>query len=191
MFLFTHFLLVAYASTVGIIIIYTFIVDKKLFHAKFYNTVTKTELNASFLIVVRYLLSTHYAFITTNVMLFVISITLLGFLIYHLNLIRLGFTSTERNKQIKVMRYIRIIRDTLIKIAKDKKYNLKERELNENEIKKFKDISFNQPDYNLDLINEEELNNFYSFCIQSLIVFKQNPYKQNFMKSLISILKEK
>ena len=131
MFLLTHFLLVAYASAVGIIIIYTFVVDKKLFHAKYYNTLTKTELNASFFIVVRYLLSTHYAFITTNVMLFVISITLLGFLIYHLNLIRLGFTSTERNKQIKVMRYIRIIRDTLIKIAKlltrkEKKNDIKE-----------------------------------------------------------------
>lgn len=191
MFLLSHFLLVAYASTIGIIIIYTFVVDKKLFHAKYYNTLTKTELNASFFIVVRYLLSTHYAFITTNIMLFVIAITLLGFFIYHLNLIRLGFTSTERNKQIKVMRYLRIIRDTLINVAKEKKYNLKEKELNENEIKKYKDITFNQPDYNLDLINEEELNNFYSFCIQSLIVFKQNPYKQPFMKNLISILKEK
>jgi len=191
MFLLSHFLLVAYASTVGIIIIYTFVVDKKLFHAKYYNTLTKTELNASFFIVVKYLLSTHYAFITTNIMLFVISITLLGFFIYHLNLIRLCFTSTERNKQIKVMRYLRIIRDTLINLAKDKKFNLKEKELNENEIKKFKDIAFNQPDYNLDSINEEELNNFYSFCIQSLIVFKQNPYKQPFIKNLISILKEK
>ena len=191
MFLLTHFLLVAYASAVGIIIIYTFVVDKKLFHAKYYNTLTKTELNASFFIVVRYLLSTHYAFITTNIMLFVITITLLGFFIYHLNLIRLGFTSTERNKQIKIMRYLRIIRDTLVKVAKEKKFNIKEKKLNENEIKKFKDITFNQPDYNLDLINEEELNNFYSFCIQSLFVFKQNPYQQPFMKNLISILKEK
>jgi hypothetical protein len=87
------------------------------------------------------------------------------------------------------MSYIRIIRDTLLQLAKQKNFKLNDKNLKEDEIKKFKDITFNQPDFDLDSINEEEINTFYNFCVQSLIVFKQNPYKISFTKNLINILK--
>jgi hypothetical protein len=87
------------------------------------------------------------------------------------------------------MRYIRIIRDALFNLAKQKNFKLNEKILKEDEIKKYKDITFNQPDFDLDSLNEEEINTFYYFCVQSLIVFKQNPYKLSFKKNLMNILK--
>ena len=88
---------------------------------------TNEEINSSYKVVFQYLIYNYYAFIATNIMLIVISITLFVFMCYHLNLIKLNFTNSERNKQVKTIRYLNLIKETLHNMAKKKlrKYYLR------------------------------------------------------------------
>ena len=179
-FLFLHFILTTYSSSLGFYLIYNYTVEKKLFKAHFYNPITNEEVNSSLKIIFQYLLSNFYAFIATNIMLIVISITLFAFICFHLNLIRLNFTNSERNKQVKTIRYLNLIKDTLKNISEKKKFKLEIKELSAEEIKKYKRICFCEPEFDLDSLDENELNTFYNFTLQSIIIFRKNPYYKGF-----------
>ena len=120
LFLFVHWILVTYSGSLGLYLIYNLIIEKKLFKVHFYNPMTNEEINSSYKVVFQYLIYNYYAFIATNIMLIVISITLFVFMCYHLNLIKLNFTNSERNKQVKIIRYLNLIKETLHNMAKKK-----------------------------------------------------------------------
>ena len=123
LFLFVYWILVTYSGSLGLYLIYNLIIEKKLFKVHFYNPMTNEQINSSYKVVFRYLIYNYYAFIATNIMLIVISITLFVFICYHLNLIKLNFTNNERNKQVKTIRYLNLIKQTLHNMAKKKLRN--------------------------------------------------------------------
>ena len=149
---------------------------------------TNEEINSSYKVVFQYLIYNYYAFIATNIMLIVISITLFVFMCYHLNLIKLNFTNSERNKQVKTIRYLNLIKETLHNMAKKKNYKIEIKELLPEEIKKYKHITFYEPEFDIDTLNEQDLNSFYNFTLQSIIIFKKNPYYKGFKKEFIDII---
>ena len=188
LFLFVHWILVTYSGILGLYLIYNLIIEKKLFKVHFYNPMTNEEINSSYKVVFQYLIYNYYAFIATNIMLIVISITLFVFMCYHLNLIKLNFTNSERNKQVKTIRYLNLIKETLHNMAKKKNYKIEIKELLPEEIKKYKHITFYEPEFDIDTLNEQDLNSFYNFTLQSIIIFKKNPYYKGFKKEFIDII---
>ena len=188
LFLFVHWILVTYSGSLGFYLIYNLIIEKNLLKAHFFNPITNEEIQSNYKVVFQYLLYNYYAFIATNIMLIVISITLFVFMGYHLNLIKLNFTTSERNKQVKTIRYLNLIKDTLNNMAKKKNYKIEIKELLPEEIKKYKHITFYEPEFDIDSLNEQDLNSFYNFTLQSIIIFKKNPYYKGFKKAFIDMI---
>ena len=62
--------------------------------------------------------------------------------LYHIYMIKGGFTTNERNKQVKTIRTMKIIREILIEVAKVKKYTFHFKQLSGDEIQKYKHITF-------------------------------------------------
>jgi hypothetical protein len=73
-------------------------------------------------------------------------------------------------------------------MAKKKNYKIEIKELLPEEIKKYKHITFYEPEFDIDTLNEQALNSFYNFTLQSIIIFKKNPYYKGFKKEFIDII---
>ena len=73
--------MVTYSRSLGLYLIYNLIIEKKLFKVHFYNPMINEEINSSYKVVFQYLIYNYYAFIATNIMLIVISITLFIFML--------------------------------------------------------------------------------------------------------------
>lgn len=181
-------ILTAYGAGLGLVLLYYFIVNNNLLKAVFYNKHNDEKVDASYWVVFKYVVGRNYAFFATLVMLIAIAITLIIFLIYHFNLIKMNLTSTERNKQVKAIRYMHLIKQTLLVVCKEKSFKTSFKELSSEDIIKYKHIAFNQPEYDLDQLSEEEVNNFYNFADQSIILYRINPYSKGFYSNLKDII---
>jgi len=98
------------------------------------------------LTVYRYAIFTNYALFCVTVLTFVISIVLIIFTFYHLNLIRKGNTSIEASKRDRISKYINIVRSTLFGLIKEKGFNMTSdnysKNLKDNDILKYKELMF-------------------------------------------------
>jgi palmitoyltransferase len=189
-FIFMHWVLVTYASVLSCAIFYYEIKDKKLFDQIFYDVKTGQKYKADYKTVFRYLLWNNYSLIASTLMLIFMSVFLIFFLYFQFKLLINGYTSNEKNRQERRIKYMELIKETLEKIAKEKKIELKDMKLNSKEIKKYKQIAFKEIDTDLEGLNEKQINEFYNFTKESIFSYQINPYRKNtlFMKILNKII---
>ena len=123
-------------------------------------------------------------------MLIFMSVFLIFFLYFQFKLLIKGYTSNEKNRQERRIKYMELIKETLEKIAKEKKIELKDMKLNSKEIKKYKQIAFKEIDTDLEGLNEKQINEFYNFTKESIFSYQINPYRKNtlLMKILNKII---
>lgn len=102
-----------YAGILGFSILYTYILKNRLFQTRFYNKLTNEHVETSYIVIIKYVMSKNYIFFASNVLLLTIGITLLVFVVYHFNLLRLNVTTNEKLKRDKMIKYMIIIKDTM------------------------------------------------------------------------------
>ena len=178
-FIFSHWVLVTYASIFGLSFFFYEIKEKDLFNQKFYDFKTKQQYKATFITIFRYLLWKNYIFFASVVMLLSTSFFLFFFMYYQFKLFIKNLTSTEQNKQDRCIQYMKSIMEALEQIAQKKKYKIVEIKLSQKDIFKYKDIAFKKTDTDLNTLNEKQINEFYSFAKESIFSFKFNPYYKN------------
>ena len=178
-FIFIHWVLVSYASILSCSFFYFEIKEKKLFEQIFYDVTTGERYNATYITVFRYLLWKNYYFIATTLMLIFMSFFLIFFLYFQFKLLLQNYTSNEKNRLDRRIKYMELIKDSLEKIAKRKNIILLDIKLNSKEIKKYKDIAFNKPDTDLEELDEKQVNEFYNFTKECIFSFNINPYRKN------------
>ena len=185
-FLFTHWILVTYASILSLSFFYYEIKEKDLFNQIFYDYQEKKQIKATYMTVFRYLLWKNYILFATTFMLLSTSIFLMYFMYYQFKLIIQNLTSTEKNKQDRCIQYMKVIIEALEQISNKKNHKIVEVKLNSREIAKYKEIAFKKTDTDLETLNEKQINEFYSFAKESIISYKINPYYKNTL--LLNIL---
>ena len=112
-------------------------------------------------------------------MLIFMSFFLIFFLYFQFKLLLQNYTSNEKNRLDRRIKYMELIKDSLEKIAKRKNIILLDIKLNSKEIKKYKDIAFNKPDTDLEELDEKQVNEFYNFTKECIFSFNINPYRKN------------
>ena len=175
-------------GVIGVVMLYYYIVDNKLLNAYFVKVDSGEKIKGDVMIVMKYVISKHYGFFATTIMLIVIGISLFVFLMYHVNLIRLGYTGAERNKQIKYINIMKMFRKLLIDIGKEKKIEFVFKKLSSEEINKFKYISFCDSEYDINTLSDNEMNLFYNFTEQAVVMFKMNVFNKGFVNNLKEII---
>ena len=169
-FILLHSILTLYAGVLGFSILYTYILKNRLFQTKFYNKLTSEQVDNSFIIIMKYVISKNYIFFASNVLLITIGITLLIFSFYHFNLLRLNLTTNEKIKRDKMIKYMIIIKDTMKNLYLSGEFkeadNTKKRNfvveydkesnkinLSKEDEKKYDDIVFNSKALSYSIIN--------------------------------------
>ena len=185
-FIFIHWVLTSYAAILASAFFYFEIKDKKLFEQIFYDVNTGEKFEATYTTVFRYLLWQNYPLMATILILIFISIFLIFFLYLQFKLLIQNYTSNEKNRLDRRIKYMELIKETLEDIAKRKKILLVDIKLNNKEIKKYREIAFNKPDTDLEALTEKQINEFYNFTKESIFSFKINPYRKESI--LIDIL---
>ena len=178
-FIFIHWVLVSYASILSGAFFYFEIEEKKLFEQIFFDVNTKQQYQATYITIFRYLLYKNYFFMATSLMLIFMSFFLFFFLYYQFKLLLQNYTSNEKNRQERRIKYIKLIKDSLEQIAKKKNIILQEIKLNNKEIKKYREIAFNKPDTDLEKLDEKQVNEFHNFTKECIFSFNINPYRKN------------
>ena len=130
--------------------------------------------------------SGNYTLVATTLMLIFISFFLFFFFYMQFKLLLQNYTSNEKNRLERRIEYMKLIKDSLEQIAKKKKFELKEIKLTVKEIKKYKHIAFNEPDTDLEQLDEKQVNEFYNFTKECIFSYQINPYRKNTL--LINIL---
>ena len=97
-FLFFHTVLCLYGASVGTIILFDIVDSQRLFEAVFVDPVTKERHQATKVIVIQYLLGKEGMVIFVTVLAVIMGLVLAGFLLWHLNLVRMGTTTNELSK---------------------------------------------------------------------------------------------
>jgi len=97
-FLGVHLVICFYGFGLGTTILYDIAVRKELFSAVFVNPVTRERYNATYLIVLQYLLATESMIVFIAVLCAIMGIVLFGFFGWHLNLVRTATTTNELSK---------------------------------------------------------------------------------------------
>ena len=97
----------------GFIILYTYVLKNRLLNTRFYNKFTNEHVETSYVVIMRYVISKNYIFFASNVLLLTIGMTLLVFVAYHFNLLRLNVTTNEKIKRDKMIKLMIIIKDTM------------------------------------------------------------------------------
>ena len=177
-FIFIHWILTSYAAILASAFFYFEIKDKKLFEQIFYDVNTGEKFEATYTTVFRYLLWQNYPLMATILILIFISIFLIFFLYLQFKLLIQNYTSNEKNRLDRRIKYMELIKETLEDIAKRKKILLVDIKLNNKEIKKYREIAFNKPDTDLEALTEKQINEFYNFTKESIFSFKINPYRK-------------
>ena len=103
LFIFTHCLLTLYGAFIGVLTIYWIIKKDNLFDLKFKNYKTQQIVDASFFVVIKYLLYVEMHLMFMTILCGVMGITLFLFLIYHLWMIKSGFTTNEKIRRSDIM----------------------------------------------------------------------------------------
>ena len=185
-FIFSHWILVTYAAILACAMFYFEIKEKKLFEQIFYDVKTGQQFNATYLTVFRYLLWKNYCLMASTLMLIFISFFLFYFFYLQFKLLLQNYTSNEKNRLERRIKYMELIKESLEQIAGKKNIELQEIKLTSKEIKKYKHIAFNEPDTDLEKLNEKQINEFYNFTKESIFSYQINPYRKNTL--LINIL---
>lgn len=178
-FIFTHWVLVTYAAILSSAFFYFEIKEKKLFQQIFYDPQSGKKFEATYATVFRYLLWKNYFLMATTIMLLFMSVFLIFFLYSQFKILIQSYTSNEKNRQERRIKYMELIQKYLKEIAKRKNIALQEIKLNSKEIKRYRDIAFKEPDTDLEELNEKQINEFYNFTKESIFSFKINPYQKN------------
>lgn len=97
-FLGIHLVICFYGFGLGTTILYDIAVQKELFNAVFVNPVTRERYNATYLIVLQYLLATESMIVFIAVLCAIMGIVLFGFFGWHMNLVRTATTTNELSK---------------------------------------------------------------------------------------------
>jgi len=97
-FLFWHLVICFYGCGLGTTIAYDIILQKDLFHAVFVDPTTREQKHATYLIVAQYMLATEGMVVFVTVLCCIMGLVLLGFFLWHLNLVRIGTTTNELSK---------------------------------------------------------------------------------------------
>lgn len=87
----------------------------------------------------------NYAFFSSIVLLITIAVTLLVFTIYHLYLVNLNISTNEKSKKGKLIKFMKLIMDTLTGLCREKQYeisNYRDVILDKDDIAKYKNIAF-------------------------------------------------
>merc|ERR1719161_3234192 len=79
-------------------IVYEHILEKDLFRAVFVDPVTKERHQATYMIILQYMLATEGMLIFICILAGVMGVVLCGFFLWHLNLVRTGTTTNELSK---------------------------------------------------------------------------------------------
>jgi hypothetical protein len=79
-------------------IIYEHVQDKDLFRAVFVDPITKERHQATYLIILQYMIATEGMLIFICILAGVMGVVLCGFFLWHLNLVRMGTTTNELSK---------------------------------------------------------------------------------------------
>ena len=185
-FIFIHWVLTLYAAILASAFFYFEIKEKKLLEQTFYDLKTGERFKATYPTVFRYLLWKNYPLMATTLLLSFMSFFLIFFLYTQFKLLIQNYTSNEKNRLDRRIKYMELIKETLEAIAKRKKILLIDMKLNSKEIKKYREIAFNKPDTDLEELDEKQINEFYNFTKESIFSFKINPYRKESI--LIDIL---
>jgi len=178
-FIFIHWILVTYASILSSFCFYFEINENKLFEQIYYDVNTGQRFSATYFTVFKYLLWKHYLLMASTLMLIFMSFFLIFFFYYQFKLLIQNYTSNEKNRQEKRIKYMELIKETLEKLAKVKKYELKEIKLSSKEIKRYREMAFKETETDLNLLDEKQINEFYNFTKDSIFSFNINPYRKN------------
>ena len=178
-FIFIHWILVTYASILSSFCFYFEIKENKLFEQIYYDVNTGQRFSATYFTVFKYLLWKHYLLMASTLMLIFMSFFLIFFFYYQFKLLIQNYTSNEKNRQEKRIKYMELIKETLEKLAKEKKYELKEIKLSSKEIKRYREMAFKETETDLNLLDEKQINEFYNFTKDSIFSFNINPYRKN------------
>ena len=178
-FIFIHWILVTYASILSSFCFYFEIKENKLFEQIYYDVNTGQRFSATYFTVFKYLLWKHYLLMASTLMLIFMSFFLIFFFYYQFKLLIQNYTSNEKNRQEKRIKYMELIKETLEKLAKVKKYELKEIKLSSKEIKRYREMAFKETETDLNLLDEKQINEFYNFTKDSIFSFNINPYRKN------------
>lgn len=189
LYLLSHTLLTLYMGVIGVVMLYYYIIDNKLMNAYFVKVESGEKIKGDISIVMKYMINKHYGFFATTVMLIVIGVSLFVFLMYHMNLIRLGYTGAERNRQIKYINIMNIIRKLLSDMGKEKKIEFTFKKLSPEEINRFKYISFCDNEYDINTLSDSEMNLFYNFTEQAVVMFKMKVFNKGFINNLKDVIK--
>jgi hypothetical protein len=109
------------------------------------NKSTNEVVDADYLTVYKYVIFKNYAFFSSIVLLVTISVTLLVFTLYHLYLVKLNISTNEKSKKGKLIKFMKLIMDTLTGLCREKEYDLSNYtnvELDKDDIVKYKNIAF-------------------------------------------------
>lgn len=97
-FLFWHQVLCIYGVFLGLMIVYEHVLEKDLFRAVFVDPVTKERHQATYMIILQYMLATEGMLIFICILAGVMGVVLCGFFLWHLNLVRSATTTNELSK---------------------------------------------------------------------------------------------
>lgn len=149
--------------------------------------------------VYRYAVFSNYALFCVIILTFVISIVLIIFTFYHLNLIRNGTTSVEASKRDRINKYIKIVRSTLNGLIIEKGYNISKHDYNkkikEDEILKYKELMFKSwiklildKEFDISILNEDEVCSFLRYLTYYEKELRTNIYNKGFYQNLKEII---
>jgi len=131
--------------------LYTYALKRNLFSVKFFNKKTNEQIETSYSIIFNYVIGNNYIFFSSIVLLLTMGITLIFFCIYHLNLVRLNMTTTEKIKKDKLVSYMVMVRETMHRLYNSKEY----KDAESNNTNKFED-EFKLLEKSIKLSNEDE-----------------------------------
>ncbi len=109
------------------------------------NKVTNELFEADYMTVYKYVIFKNYAFFSCLVLLITIAVTLFIFSIYHIHLMSLNLSTNEKSKRAKLVKFMKLIMDTLKGLSREKGYDLSNYQtviLGKEDIAKYKAIAF-------------------------------------------------
>ena len=118
LFLFVHVVFFAYATVVSFLVVYSEVVERDLLNATFVNHSTREEYKATLWMVFMFLVNQKGYVIFICVFAFIMTIAILGFLIYHLILVGYGMTTNESVKWASLEKFHKVLVDAHKKYVK-------------------------------------------------------------------------
>merc|ERR1719158_2117728 len=106
-FLLSNCMLTAYGATLGGLILAHIVISTNLHKATFIHQITKEKYEPTFMTILHFLVGNENILVFVTVLCAVMSIVLLVFFFWHLNLLRIGQTSNELSKWRTLKEYLK------------------------------------------------------------------------------------